>query len=86
MNTIGTNFPAILQAVQTQGPLAAQAAASVGTTGTTLVQNLGAAGGQALVCATQALNAAKNATASVQVTVTVSASVSTSAGGPGSST
>jgi hypothetical protein len=80
--TLQANLPAILAAVQTQGPLAVKAGGHVATTGAALVQSLGAVGGKAIACATTAVSAAANASVSLNVSVMVSASVSGSCGGP----
>jgi hypothetical protein len=82
VTTLSKNLPAIISAVQTQGPLALQATANLATTGSSVVQDLGSASGKALACAEAAATAGVSATASITVTVQASASVSTSAGGP----
>jgi hypothetical protein len=74
VNTVSKNFPAIIAAIQTQGPLAVQAAANVVTAGTSL-------GADAVGCAGE-ISGAATASVSVNVSVMASASVSGSAGGP----
>jgi hypothetical protein len=81
--TLQTNLPAILDVVQTRGPLAAKAGIHVADTGSAFVGAIGATSGKALVCATTAVGAAATASISINVTVMASASVSTSCGGPG---
>jgi hypothetical protein len=80
--TLATNLPPIISAVQTQGPLAAQAGASLATTGASVVADIGSASGKALACGDAAITAAASATVSINVTVTASASVSSSCGVP----
>jgi hypothetical protein len=67
---------AIIEAVQTQGPLAVQAASTVVSTGAAL-------GVDAVSCSSQVI-AAGVASSSVTATVNVSVTVSASAGGPSS--
>ena len=74
VNTVSKNFPAIISAIQVQGPLAVQAAGNVVTAGTSL-------GADAVGCAGEIAGAA-SASASVSVSFSASASVSGSAGGP----
>jgi len=80
--TVQKNLPAIVAAVQTQGPLALQAAGHVVTTGQAVVSNVGSLSGKALACATAAAKASATASVSVNVSVSASASVSGSCGGP----
>jgi hypothetical protein len=80
--TLKTNLPAIISAVETQGPLAVQATASLATSGQAVINDAGNESAQALACARVAFNAATSATASINVSVMASASVSASAGGP----
>jgi hypothetical protein len=67
-------MPAILNAVQNQGPLAISAFKTVATTGAAL-------GADAVSCSAQ-VAASVTAAASVNVSVSASVSVSGSAGGP----
>jgi len=80
--TLQANLPPILTAVQTQGPLVAQAGMTLSTTGQAVVDAAGSESAQALACARVAFTGATNASASINVTVQASASVSASAGGP----
>lgn len=80
--TLATNMPPLIEAVQTQGPLALSAANNLVSTGANFVGTLGSQSGTALACATAAAEASANATASVKVSVMASVSVSASAGGP----
>jgi hypothetical protein len=82
VKTVGTNFPALLEAVQVQGPLAVSAVGNLKTTGQAVVSNIGSQTGKALACATAGVSASSKAAASVNVSVMASASVSASAGGP----
>ncbi len=81
VTTLGAHMPAILNAAQTQGPLATQAIQTLGSTGGAVVADLGNIGGKALACATTALSASADASVSVSVSVRVSANVSASASG-----
>jgi hypothetical protein len=80
--TLQTNLPAIVAAVQTQGPLAVKAVGHVFATGSAVVSSAGSIGGKALACATAAASASVKAQASISVSVSASASVSGAAGGP----
>jgi hypothetical protein len=80
--TLQTNLPAILNAVQVQGPLFVKAVGHLADTGSTLVGNATSLSGKALACAGVAAQAAVSVKASVSVSVSASASVSGSAGGP----
>jgi hypothetical protein len=82
VTTLSKNLPPIISAVQTQGPLAAQATANLATTGAAVVGDIGSASGKALACAEAAVSAAASASVSINVTVMASASVSGSCGGP----
>jgi hypothetical protein len=80
--TLKTNLPVILQAVQTQGPLAVKAGGHVASTGADLLAAAGSIGGKAAACITTAVPASAKASVSVSVSVMASASVSGSCGGP----
>jgi hypothetical protein len=73
---VAANFPAIIAAVKTQGPLAVSAFQTVATTASSL-------GSDAISCSAQ-VEAAATAAVSVNVSVSASVSVSGSAGGPSS--
>jgi hypothetical protein len=80
--TLQTNLPVILQVVQTQGPIAVDAAGHVATAGAAFAGSLTSASGKAFACAVTATTAATNASVSLNVSVMVSGSVSGSCGGP----
>jgi hypothetical protein len=82
--TLKTNLPAILAAVQTQGPLAVKAAGHVASAGANVVAKVWTLTGKALACASSAFTASTSASFSISVSVTASASVSSSCGGPSS--
>jgi hypothetical protein len=82
ITTVQTNMPAIVEAVETEGPIAVKAAGRVATTGAAVVQSVTSLGGKAFACAGAALQASAKASASINVSVSVSASVSGSCGGP----
>jgi hypothetical protein len=80
--TLKTNLPVLLEAVQTQGPLAVKAAGHVATAGANVVAKVGTLTGKALACASSAFTASTSASVSISVSVSASASVSSSCGGP----
>jgi hypothetical protein len=80
--TLEANMPVILQVVDTQGPIAADAAVNVGKAGLALGNAAGSIGGKGLVCAVTAASAAGTASASLNVSVMVSVSVSASCNAP----
>ena len=84
VTTVQTNMPAIIEALQVQGPLAVQAAGKLVTTGQAVVSGVASASGKAIACAGVAAKASVTAAASVNVSVMASASVSGSCGGPSS--
>jgi hypothetical protein len=83
VNTIKTNLPALITLVETQGPIALDAANVVKDTGTTLVSNTSTLTGKGLACAGTAVTADATAAASLNVSVNACASVSRACGGPG---
>ncbi len=84
VNTVKTNLPIIIQAIQTQGPIVLDASGKLVTAGGNVVAAVGTASGKALACATTAVSAAATAATSFHATVSVSVSVSASCGGPSS--
>jgi hypothetical protein len=82
ITTVGKNLPAIVAAIQTQGPIAGKAALHVASTGSAVAQSVATLGGKAVACTAAAIKASADASVSVNVSVMASASVSGSCGGP----
>lgn len=76
--TIEANFPKIVTAAQTEGPLVVHAAEKVVSTGTAVATSSATLGGKELACSTQAAGATVKASASLSVSVNASANVTSS--------
>jgi hypothetical protein len=82
IGTIKTNLPPLLSLVETQGPIALDAATVVKDTGSTLVSNTSSLTGQGLACAGTAVSADATAAGSLNVSVNACGAVSSACGGP----
>ena len=80
VTAVQANLPALLQAFQTQGQLAVDAAGQVISAGTAIAGEVTSLSGKAIACAGVAGQAAVSAQASINVSVSASASVSGSCG------
>lgn len=80
VSTVQKNFPVLIQAAQTQGPIFATAAENLVKIGGSVAGDITSQSGQAIACAAVAAKAAATASVSVSVSVKASASVSGSAG------
>jgi len=81
--TIKTNLPPLLTLVETQGPIAVDAATVVKDTGSTLVSTTTTLTGKSLACAGTAVTADATAGGSLNVSISACGAVSSACGGPG---
>jgi hypothetical protein len=82
VDTVKKNMPAIVLLAQTQGKLVLDAANQVVTTGKVVADQVTSLGGEAIACASTAVQADADASANLNVSFQASGNISGSCGGP----